>query len=147
MLKRLIYSFLLVVSFSIYSNADIIEKNEQIPETHQVVISKTVNIDLSNVLKKDLIFFGDRESWAVEYDKSKSGLAKTGLVALSFLAGGMSAQGWSEMLNTNQYLMIYDLENNKNEKTRVFAMFVANKFDDESIIKNYLDKAIEKEIK
>ena len=37
--------------------------------------------------------------------------------------------------------------NTKKEKTRIIAVFSANDFDDEDIIKNYLDEKIKKEIR
>ncbi len=59
----------------------------------------------------------------------------------------MSAESWNEMLNNNQYILMYDIENTKKEKTRIIAIFSANDFDDKDVIKNYLDEKIQKEIK
>lgn len=146
-MKRIIVSLLLVMCISIIANAEFIEKNEVIPEFHQVLVSKTRHVDLSGELKKEFIFFGDRESWAVQYDKTKSVAVKGGLIALSFFVGGMSAEAWNEILNNNQYILMYDVENTKKEKTRIIAVFSANDFDDEDIIKNYLDEKIKKEIR
>lgn len=146
-MKKIIFSLFLIMSISTIANATFFEKNEIVPEFHQVLISKTRHIDLNGDLKKEFVFFGDRESWAVQYDKTKSVAAKGGLIALSFFVGGMSAQAWNEMLNNNQYILMYDVENTKKEKTRIIAMFSANDFDDKDVIKNYLDEKIQKEIK
>lgn len=146
-MKRIIVSLLFIMCISTIANAEFIQKNEVIPEFHQVLVSKTRHIDLSGEVKKEFVFFGDRESWAVQYDKTKSVAAKGGLIALSFFVGGMSAQAWNEMLNNNQYILMYDIENTKKEKTRIIAIFSANDFDDEEVIKSYLDEKIQKEIK
>lgn len=161
-MKKILSSFLLTTVILTGVNAEILEKNEIIPEVHQVIVSKTKNINLSGELKKEEIFFGNMQ----EYSSSKdllisaangtlSGLnsvgnvmadgAKAGGIGLGVglvIGAGMAIAG--SVSEDKKYVLIYDIENQIKEKTRIVILFVANDFDNKEIIKNYM---LNKEVK
>ena len=161
-MKKMLSSFLLSTSILTGANAEILEKNEIIPETHQVIVSKTKNIDLSGSLKKEEIFFGNMKEYSSAKDILFSGANGTlnGLGSVgNVLADGVKAGGVglgiglvfgvgeaikNGIMEDKKYIYIYDLQNEKNEKTRLIILFVSNDFDNKEIIKNYL---MNKEIK
>lgn len=161
-MKKMLSSFLLATFILTGANAEILEKNEIIPEVHQVIVSKTNNIDLSGELKKEEIFFGNMQ----EYSSSKdilinaangtlSGLssvgnvladgAKAGGIGLGVglvIGTGMAIAGYAS--EDKKYVLIYDIENQIKEKTRIVVLFVSNDFDNKETIKKYM---LNKEIK
>ena len=62
-MKKLTF-FLLATMFFTFANGNIIEKNESIPEIHEILISTTKTIDLSGNLKKEFIYFGTLKSYS-----------------------------------------------------------------------------------
>lgn len=154
---------LIITIFSItFLNGEILQSNNTIQEIHQVIISKTKNINLSGELKKEEIFFGNLQ----EYNSSKdllvnaangtlSGLNSVGNVMADGVKAGAIGLGVGLVIGTGmaiagsvsedkKYVLIYDIENQIKEKTRVVILFVANDFDNKEIIKNYL---LNKEVK
>lgn len=161
-MRRKLSSFLLATSILTGANAEILEKNEIIPEVHQVIVSKTMNIDLSGELKKEEIFFGNMK----EYSSSKdiltnaangtlSGLSSVGNVLADGAKAGGIGLGVGLVIGTGmavagsvsedkKYVLIYDIENQIKEKTRIVVLFVSNDFDNKETIKKYM---LNKEIK
>lgn len=161
-MKNLI-KYILITIFSItFANGEIIQANNIIPETHQVIVSTTKKIDLSGELKKEEIFFGNMQ----EYSSSKdllvsaangalSGLNSVGNVMVDGAKAGVIGLGVGLVVGTGmaiagsvsedkKYILIYDIENQIKEKTRVVVLFVSNDFDNKETIKNYL---LNKEVK
>lgn len=161
-MRRKLSSFLLATSILTGANAEILEKNEIIPEVHQVIVSKTKNIDLSGELKKEEVFFGNMK----EYSSSKdiltnaangtlSGLSSVGNVLADGAKAGGIGLGVGLVIGTGmavagsvsedkKYVLIYDIENQIKEKTRIVVLFVSNDFDNKETIKKYM---LNKEIK
>ena len=161
-MKKMLSSFLLATTILTGANAEILEKNEIIPEVHQVIVSKTKNIDLSGELKKEEVFFGNMK----EYSSSKdiltnaangtlSGLSSVGNVLADGAKAGGIGLGVGLVIGTGmavagsvsedkKYVLIYDIENQIKEKTRIVVLFVSNDFDNKETIKKYM---LNKEIK
>lgn len=161
-MKKMLSSVLLIISILIEAKAEILEKNEIIPEVHQVIVSKTKNIDLSGELKKEEVFFGNMK----EYSSSKdiltnaangtlSGLSSVGNVLADGAKAGGIGLGVGLVIGTGmavagsvsedkKYVLIYDIENQIKEKTRIVVLFVSNDFDNKETIKKYM---LNKEIK
>lgn len=161
-MKKRLSSFLLATTILTGANAEILEKNEIIPEVHQVIVSKTKNIDLSGELKKEEVFFGNMK----EYSSSKdiltnaangtlSGLSSVGNVLADGAKAGGIGLGVGLVIGTGmavagsvsedkKYVLIYDIENQIKEKTRIVVLFVSNDFDNKETIKKYM---LNKEIK
>lgn len=161
-MKKRLSSFLLATTILTGANAEILEKNEIIPEVHQIIVSKTKNIDLSGELKKEEVFFGNMK----EYSSSKdiltnaangtlSGLSSVGNVLADGAKAGGIGLGVGLVIGTGmaiagsvsedkKYVLIYDIENQIKEKTRIVVLFVSNDFDNKETIKKYM---LNKEIK
>lgn len=60
------------------------------------------------------------------------------------LVMGVIDIGVQKAIANEVYILIYDYTNEKGEKTRVSAFYVAEDFDDEPIVKTYLEEQINK---
>lgn len=163
-MKKLTF-FLLATMFFTFANGNIIEKNESIPEIHEIIISTTKTIDLSGNLKKEFIYFGTLKSYSKLTtdiinnggNGALNGLASASGSLANMAGGGLQAAGAGlgiglaiavstyfidQAIADSKYVLIYDITNSKNEKTRKIILYISPSFEKEDIIKNYLEKNI-----
>lgn len=164
-MKKILLKIVLASSFLSIANANILEKNETIPETHQVLVSTTKKIDLSGDIKKEFVYFGKLKDYseittnlvnnggngAINGLTSASGslanMAGGGLQAAGAglgigLAMGIATHFIDQAIADERYILVYDITNSKNEKTRKVVFYISPSFNKEDIIKNYLEKNI-----
>lgn len=162
----------LLLSTNMFSKT--FEANNTIDETHQVFVSKTRNISLTNS-KKEFVYFGTFKELKEEYanaqklvlEKGLDGALKgmehsTNAIAKGFLdsaakgigAGiafgivlGLADPYVMALYADEEYILVYDYTNDKGEKTRISGLIISNGFDDEEVIKEYLTKKINEEVK
>lgn len=149
--------------------SEIIQKNENITEIHQVFVNQTRNIDLNNSTK-EFIYFGTLKDLEKEYKEIQKQIAEKGLdgalkglqnsssaiakgffksagqslgmgIGIGMLYGALDPYVMS-LYEDEQYILIYDFSNQNGEKTRISALFVARNFDKEETIKQYLENKI-----
>lgn len=163
-MKKIIVLFCLCMGIA---QAEFFEKNETIPEFHQVTVTTTKNIDLSGSLKKDFVFFGTISDYSKFLDNLmkqsalsgasgalngingagsgiSNGIMNGGLQGVVGYAGIGAVMGITFAIIDNikedyKFIYIYDITNNNGQKTRKIVLFVANNFNDEFVIKQYLE--------
>jgi hypothetical protein len=57
---------------------------------------------------------------------------------------GLGEYFYNKATETEVFILVNDYTNDKNEKTRIVALYGAEDFDDEPIVKNFLNQEIEK---
>lgn len=173
-MKKILISLTIASLLTTSLFSETIKENGKIDELHQVFVNKTRNIDLTNSTK-EFIFFGTLKDLQKEYDEIQKEIKNQGLdgairglenstssIAKGFLKSAGQNMGLNmgigliygaldpfvmSLYDDEQYILIYDFANQKGEKTRVSALFVASDFDDESVIKEYLEEKINNEVK
>lgn len=146
-----------------------IEANNTIDEIHQVFVTKTNKMNLAGA-KKEFVFFGKYDDLKATYADIKKSITEKGLEgAIKGLEGSSNAiaKGFFEsagrglgagvgigiiiglanpfvmsLYADEQYILIYDFTSPNGDKVRVNALFAASDFDDEEVIKEYLENKI-----
>lgn len=165
-MKKSLLSFMFLFTTSLF--AEFIVENEQIDELHQVLLTHTVDINFKNSTK-ELVFFGEIEEYNNFMKENFKGIqlkvAEGALMGLQASGKAISANLGSATASNigvgmgiglvvglvlapivkaaqkdNEMILIYDYTDIKNIKSRVAIMFVADGFDDEDKIRNYLDR-------
>lgn len=163
-MKKLALSVVIATSFLFnVANADILKSNETIPVVHEVIVSKTQNIELVGKEKKEFVYMGKLNDYSEIYTQMLGNAANGAIKGLEVasssaantmgtgLQNGLQGAGLGLLVGVGvvvydkvnadfKYLYVYDLTNSKNEKTRVSVMFISDKYDNEEVIKNYLMK-------
>ena len=68
-MKKLALSVVIATSFLFnVANADILKSNETIPVVHQVIVSKTVKIELSGNEKKEFVYAGKLADYSTFFE-------------------------------------------------------------------------------
>jgi hypothetical protein len=172
-LKKILTSLALATLLTTNLFSETLKENKTIDEIHQVFITNTNKIDLTNS-KKEFIFFGTIKELQNEYTNIQKSIAERGLdstikalehsknsLAKSFLEGASKNLGAGMAFGVllglaepyimsayadEQFVLIYDFTNSQGQKTRIKGTFVASNFDDEETIKTYLENKIMNEV-
>ena len=168
-MKKTILSIIAAAVLSTSLAAQTYKENNVIDEVHQVFVSKTKNIPLNNATK-EFIFFGTMEDLQEIYVNTQKTIREKGLdgalkglehstnaIAKGFLESAAKGIGAGiafgivlgladpyimAMYADEEYVLIYDYTTPSGEKTRINAVFVASDFDNEDVIKKYLEDKI-----
>lgn len=127
----------------------------KIDDTYETFLTKTKKIELNENSYSEEVFFGEYSKWTgnsgfqeIMGRNLANGLGSGNPLGLGIgLIYGSIEASYKTATANSKYILIKDYTNEKGEKTRIISFICSKSFNDENVIKSFLNQQILKSIK